>query len=131
MFRLGVMLKIIAKEIRSFTLPRNALNYVMSNGKKMAQSTLTRIVAIFFLWIAVIVVGGLVTVSMSDLTIMQSIQGMTSSVGTMGPLFISQSELLALPGVVKVFWALGMLAGRLELLPILVLLNIEIVKRFE
>ncbi|MDY6789055.1 MAG: potassium transporter TrkG [Candidatus Nanohaloarchaea archaeon] len=131
MFRLGIMFKIVAREIRSFTLPRNAINYITSNGKKLADNDLVRIVAIFFLWIALIVVGGIVTLYMTDLSIINAMQGMTSSIGTMGPLFISKAELIALPSVVKIFWALGMLAGRLELLPILVLLNVEIFKRFD
>ncbi|MDY6777132.1 MAG: hypothetical protein SVU32_00575, partial [Candidatus Nanohaloarchaea archaeon] len=87
------------------------------------------ITAIFFLWVSVILVGGVLTVASTDLAMIEALQAMTSSVGTMGPLFISQETLVGLPAMVKMVLAFGMLAGRLEMLPILVMLNVEIMKR--
>lgn len=127
-FRLGVLLKLVVREVRSFSLPRRAMNKVMANGKRVDTAVIYRIVAIVVTWGAMVFIGAMITVAMTDLTIIQAIQGMTSSMGTMGPLFVSQEVLIGLPALVKFVWAFGMLAGRLELLPILVLLNVELSK---
>ena len=130
MYRLGIMLKIVWREIKSFTLPRNALNFVSEAGRRISDDDLFRIVSIFFLWLSVIFATGLITVMFSPLSIAESLQGVLSSMGTMGPLVISKEALIALNPGVKIMWALSMLAGRLELIPVLVLLNVEIFKRF-
>jgi trk system potassium uptake protein TrkH len=129
MFRLGVLFKIVVREIKGFSMPSSALNHVMAHGKRVKDDELMRIVAIFFTWLAVIMFVGLLILASTDLSIIQSIQAVISSAGTMGPLFMTQAEIAALPGVAKMAMALAMLAGRLEMLPVLVLLNVEIVKR--
>lgn len=130
MYRLGVMIKIVWREVKSFTLPRNAVNIITESGKKIAEDDLFRIVAIFFLWLSIVFFAGFVTVAFSSLSISESLQGVLSSMGTMGPVVISQETLVGLPGGVKLMWAFTMLAGRLELLPLLVILNSEILKKF-
>ncbi len=130
MYRFGILLKIVWREVKSFTLPRNALNFISEGGKKLSEDVVYRIVAIFFLWFAMVFLAGLFTVMFSDLGILASVQGIISSMGTMGPLLVSQETLVALPSSVKVIWSFVMLAGRLELLPLLVFLNVEIFKRF-
>lgn len=128
MFRLGVLLKIVVREVRSFSMPRRAMNLVMTSGKRVKQPEIMRIIAIVVTWAGMVFLGGIITVALTDLTIMQGLQAMTSSMGTMGPLMISQEALINLPVAVKLLWSFGMLAGRLELLPILVLLNVELSK---
>ena len=128
-FRLGVLFKIVAREVKSFSLPKNALNYVEVNGEKIRDSVVFRIVSIVFLWAFMVFFVGLLTVVFSELTIFESMQGVLSSISSMGPLLISQETVIVLPGPVKVLWAITMLAGRLELLPLLVFLNAEILRR--
>ncbi|MCJ7450564.1 MAG: TrkH family potassium uptake protein [Candidatus Nanohaloarchaeota archaeon QJJ-9] len=122
-FRFGVLFKVVKREIRSFTLPTSYFNPVNIKDKVIEGDELTRIVAIVVVWLATIFLGGLVTLAYTDLSIVQAVQGMTSAMGTMGPVFMEEAKIVALPPVVKIFWALGMLAGRLEALPILVILN--------
>ncbi|MDY6771662.1 MAG: TrkH family potassium uptake protein [Candidatus Nanohaloarchaea archaeon] len=128
-FRLGVMFKVVVREVRGFSLPNNAMNMVMSKGRKLKEDELTRIVAIFFLWITVIIAGGFILVASTGLSMIQGFQVVTSAVGTMGPVFMSAKTLATLPAVAKFTLAFVMLAGRLELLPIFVLLNVEFVNR--
>ena len=130
MYRLGILLKIVWREVKSFTLPRSALNFVSEGGEKLKNDVVFRIVAIFFLWFSIVFIGGLITVMFSGLGILESIQGILSSISSMGPLLMSQETLIALPPGIKLLWSFIMLAGRLELLPILVFLNVEILKRF-
>lgn len=127
--RFGVILRVVIREVRGFSMPKSAINPIMVGGRRIKTEELLRIITIVAVWLTMIMIGALITVIFSDLAIVEAIQGMTSSMGTMGPLFIEPGELLALHPVVKLVWAFGMLAGRLEILPILILMNVEVVKR--
>ena len=48
---------------------------------------------------------------------------MFSALGNIGPCYIPSGEMVALPATVKIIYILGMLAGRLEILPILLLFS--------
>ncbi|MCD6269245.1 MAG: TrkH family potassium uptake protein, partial [Deltaproteobacteria bacterium] len=80
-----------------------------------------RICALLFAWIALIWLGTAITLSCTNLDGYQALSGMLSAVSNMGPFFFSTPELAAFPAAVKVCYIFGMLAGRLEVLPIFVL----------
>jgi trk system potassium uptake protein TrkH len=48
---------------------------------------------------------------------------MFSALGNIGPCYIPVAEMARLSPVIKVVYILGMLAGRLEIIPLLMLLN--------
>ena len=48
---------------------------------------------------------------------------MFSAVGNIGPCYISVEEMINIHPVVKVTYIFGMLAGRLEILPVLLLFS--------
>ncbi len=123
MLRFGVMFKVVRQHVKSLTLPPTVMNPVVVKGRILKDRELIEITSFFFIWLGVIVTGGLITIWFSPHGVTDAIQLMTSAVGTMGPTFITGEELRQLPGIVKISLSLGMLAGRLEMLPILVLLN--------
>ncbi|MCJ7428820.1 MAG: TrkH family potassium uptake protein [Candidatus Nanohaloarchaeota archaeon QJJ-5] len=129
MLRFGVLLRVVIREVRSFSMPRSAVNPIMIGARRIKTEELLRIITIVTVWLTMIMGGAVITIVFSDLAMIEAIQGMTSSMGTMGPLFIEPGELIGLHPVVKLLWCLGMLAGRLEILPILILMNVEVVKR--
>ena len=47
-----------------------------------------------------------------------------SAIGVFGPSFVPVAQVIALPGLAKVIFIVGMLAGRLEILPLLVFFNL-------
>ncbi|MCJ7478994.1 MAG: hypothetical protein MUP63_02340 [Candidatus Nanohaloarchaeota archaeon QJJ-7] len=130
MMRLGIMLKLTWQKIRSLGIPRTVINPVSVGGRILEDEEIMQVSAILFMWLSAVVLGGLVTVALSPYSITESVQLMTSAVGTMGPTFIPQAELASLDPLVKVSLMIGMLAGRLEMLPLLGLLNIKLVQRF-
>ena len=67
--------------------------------------------------------GALVTAWYSDLDGWQSLSGMASAVGNMGPFYFSVAKMASLHWVIKTVYIIGMLAGRLEILPLVVLLS--------
>jgi trk system potassium uptake protein TrkH len=84
---------------------------------------LQRISGLFFVWAALCAAGGIVTAILSRYGGIESVSGMFSAVNNVGPCFIPTAELPGLSPVIKIVWIFGMLAGRLEILPALLLLS--------
>lgn len=129
MLRFGIMVRVVRHHIRSLTLPPTVMNQITVKGRILQDREVIEVASFFFIWVAVIVTGGLITVGLSPYGITESVQLMTSAVGTMGPTIITGDELRALHPFVKIALSLGMLAGRLEMLPLLVMINLGLGKR--
>lgn len=82
-----------------------------------------RVAALFFTWVALLVVGGGITALLSEQTAWASFSGMFSALGNIGPCYISVPDLISIHWGVKLTYIFGMLAGRLEILPVLLLLS--------
>ncbi|HOO78476.1 MAG TPA: TrkH family potassium uptake protein, partial [bacterium] len=72
-----------------------------------------------FAWLGLVALGGIVTAGLTGMAGLRSASGMFSALGNVGPCYISQAELGALPAAVKAVYIVGMLAGRLEIIPVL------------
>ena len=79
--------------------------------------------ALFFGWIVLLVLGSLVTAALSDHGALESASGMFSALGNIGPCYIPVGEVPVLHPVIKIVYILGMVAGRLEILPLLLLFS--------
>ncbi|MDY6769579.1 MAG: potassium transporter TrkG, partial [Candidatus Nanohaloarchaea archaeon] len=130
MMRLGIMLKLAVQQVKSVGIPRTVVNPVTVGGRIVRDEEILQVAAILLMWLGAIALGGAVTVWLSPYSITESVQLMTSAVGTMGPTFIPQAELTSLHPLVKISLMVGMLAGRLEMLPLLGILNIRLVQKF-
>lgn len=119
--RIGVFLKIIKNQIISIINPRNSVSFVKVDGSRVDEKELKRVSALFFSWIFLLVIGGIITSSFTDHSGLSSFSGMASALGNVGPCFISVGEMIKLHPVVKITYMIGMLAGRLEILPIFML----------
>jgi trk system potassium uptake protein TrkH len=91
--------------------------------RTVPEDEIHRIGALFFTWMALILVGGAITALLSSQGPLKSLSGMFSAVGNIGPCYISGPDMIAIHPVVKVTYILGMLAGRLEILPVLLLFS--------
>jgi trk system potassium uptake protein TrkH len=96
---------------------------VIIDGEPVETDELRRVAALFFAWIGLLAFGGLVTALLSSQGALESASGMFSALGNIGPCYISASDMVALPSGVKIVYTLGMLAGRLEILPLLLLFS--------
>lgn len=119
--RVVILNKLFRREIKKIYLPKKAVLPVMLNKKIIADDEILKIVAIFFGWLLLILVGGGVTALYSDLPAFQAISGMFSAVGNIGPFYFSVEKMASLSPVIKLVYIIGMLAGRLEILPIFIL----------
>jgi trk system potassium uptake protein TrkH len=96
--------------------------------KPVPESALTRIAGMFVLYLALLLVGTLVTlVFHGDMGPFEAASGMFSALGNIGPWYVPAGT--QLHAAVKLTYIFGMLAGRLEILPLLILADPKTWKR--
>jgi len=121
--RIGVLLKMVTRQIRRLVYGPDTVQPVVVDGEVVGPEELRRISALFFAWIALLAFGGLVTALLSDLNAFSAASGMFSALGNIGPCYIPVKDMSALHWLVKCVYILGMLAGRLEIVPLLLLFS--------
>ncbi len=122
-FRIQLLAKALAAEVGQAVRPRWAVRVLRIDGELVHAGEVRRTAGLFFAWLVLIAGGGIVTAAFSTHTAYESISGMVSAVSNIGPCYISATDLIRLHPVVKITYILGMLAGRLEILPVLLLFN--------
>ncbi|MCT4634364.1 MAG: TrkH family potassium uptake protein [Firmicutes bacterium] len=127
--RVIILEKIFKREINKLRLPRNAVLPVTLNKEVVSPSEVTRVSALVFGWIMLIIIGSFITVLFSDLNAFQGFSGMASAVGNIGPFYFSVDKMISLSPVIKYTYIIGMFAGRLELLPLFILFSKGITRR--
>jgi trk system potassium uptake protein TrkH len=122
-FRIGVLLKMVGRQMKRLMYGPAAVHPLVVDGEPVDVEELRRIAALFFAWAALLAFGGAVTALLSQHGALPAASGMFSALGNIGPCYIPTAEMAALHPVVKIVYILGMLAGRLEILPLLLLLS--------
>ncbi|MEC9489512.1 MAG: TrkH family potassium uptake protein [Halanaerobiales bacterium] len=121
--RFNILLKLFKREVKKIYLPRNAVLPVTLDKKIFPSEEIKKLTGIFFFWLILIVIGGIITAVFSDLNGWQAYSGMLSAVGNIGPSFFSVEKMASLSPVIKLTYIIGMLAGRLEIMPIIILFS--------
>ncbi len=121
--RITVLFKLFKKEIQRLRLPKKAISKLVINKRIFPVNEIKRIGALFFGWLLLIFIGGMITALFSDLNAWQSFSGMFSAVGNIGPFYFSVEKMSKLPDIIKLTYIFGMLAGRLEILPVLLIFS--------
>lgn len=126
--RVGIMIKGVWNRMKRASRPRKMLTPLTVDGDRVDREGLERVFIIFATWIFLIVVGGMVTAFFSGHGTLECFSGIFSALGNIGPTFMSVAQVASLSAFVKIFYMFAMLVGRLEVLPILILLNREVWK---
>jgi len=121
--RVAILGRLMRREVQRLWAPRRAVLPVLVDGKPVEANELYRVAALFFFWIVLLVGGGLLTAMLSRHGGYESFSGMFSALGNIGPCYISVPDMSQLDPLIKVSYILGMLAGRLEILPVLLLFS--------
>jgi trk system potassium uptake protein TrkH len=121
--RITILYRLFKREIKKLYLPAKAVTPVVITETKVSDQEIYRIAGLFFGWLLIIIVGSGITAVFSDLDAFQSFSGMTSAMGNIGPFYFSVSKMATLSPVIKLTYIFGMLAGRLEILPIIMLFS--------
>ncbi len=122
--RLALIGKFLSFEIRQLRLPAHAIHIPFIDGKPVSEKAFRQTFFVLLLWLIYIAVGGLlVSLTIPNMPIADAYSTVFSAIGVYGPSFLSVEEVIAFPDIVKGALILGMLAGRLEILPLLVFFN--------
>lgn len=126
-FRLKTMIELLKTRLRAYSLPRSAINEVKIDGEIVGNAAIRTISVLFFTWVIVIFAGTLAVLIVEDTGFMAALSGTVSAAGNMGPIFMEQ-ELATLNPITKIIWIVVMIAGRLEMLPVLAIFNTGLFK---
>ena len=123
MLRVGILAKLIKREVFRLHESRRTLATILINGEPLSNDEVYRVSGLFFMWIFLLFIGGLITTFLSRFDGYTAYSGMFSALGNIGPCYIPVAEMGQLHPIVKVTYILGMLTGRLEILPVLLLFS--------
>jgi trk system potassium uptake protein len=121
--RIVILQRLMRGELFRARISSRASSGVVIDGRIVSDIEIQRVAGLFMAWIVFLIVGGSVTALFSRHGAYASFSGMFSAVGNIGPCFISVNEMSQLHPVVKITYIAGMLAGRLEILPVLLLFS--------
>ncbi len=121
--RVVLLWKVMVNQVRRATAPPSEVQLVMMDRKPVRPEETQRAAGLFFAWVLLLAFGSATTAALSRHDALASASGMFSALGNIGPCYIPVSEMAALNPVVKIVYILGMLAGRLEVLPLLMLVS--------
>lgn len=124
--RFVILIKAVLAELRRAVHPQMLLT-VYYNGKLLPIATVVNISRFFFMYIFLVVVLALV-LSLTGLSVEDSIFGVCSCISSVGPAFGNLgaiSNFAEVPPLGKIVLSLAMLLGRLELFTVLALLRSE------
>ena len=121
--RVAILNRLMLTELFKTTVSERASTGPVIDNKIVPDSEIHRVGAWFFTWVGLLVAGGVVTAIFSPYGIAESFSGMFSALGNIGPCYISVEKMINIHPVVKLTYIFGMLAGRLEILPVLLLFS--------
>lgn len=119
--RVGILLKMLKRQVARIVFTRRTSVVITLDGGLVDNEELRRVSALFFGWMLLLAVGGLITALFSTLSPLQSVSGMFSALGNIGPCYIP--DFTSLHPIIKITYIFGMLAGRLEILPLIILFS--------
>lgn len=121
--RISILVQVIRREIFRLRTPSRAVSSVVIDGKMIDTDEIYRVISLFFMWLILLVLGGIVTAFFSKIGAFESFSGMFSALGNIGPCYIPVEVMGQLNPIIKLFYIFGMLAGRLEILPVLLIFS--------
>lgn len=121
--RVSILVSLIRRELFRLRTPAESVSTVLIDGKPIDANEIYRVSGLFFAWIAFLVIGGSVTAFLSHHNAYESFSGMFSALGNIGPCYIPTPAMGQLHPLIKVVYIIGMLAGRLEILPVLLIFS--------
>ncbi|MHC4581141.1 MAG: potassium transporter TrkG [Planctomycetota bacterium] len=121
--RVAVLNRLMFRELFKIRTSERASADLVIDKRTIGRDEIHRVAALFFTWMVLVLLGGAITSLLSSQGPLQSLSGMFSAVGNIGPCYISGTDMIDIHPVVKVTYILGMLAGRLEILPVLLLFS--------
>ena len=123
--RIAIMGKLIRREVYRLRVPPRAIDSVIIDGELIELDEIQRVGGLFFMWMVLLIFGGGVTEYLSQHNGYVALSGMFSALGNIGPCYIPVADMGQLHPIIKMVYIMGMLAGRLEIIPVLLLFSLK------
>jgi trk system potassium uptake protein TrkH len=121
--RVVILWKLMTRQVRRALKPASGVELIMLDGTKLSREEAYRTSALFFAWMVLLLFGSAVTAVLSSYGPVESASGMFSALGNIGPAYIPVQGMTELHPIIKWVYTMGMLAGRLEIIPLLILFS--------
>jgi len=121
--RVAVLSRLVVREIFKLRVSKRASSALVIDKKPVPDDEIHRIAALFFIWVGLFIIGGVITALFTKHGALESLSGMFSALGNIGPCYISPEDMINIHPAVKITYIFGMLAGRLEILPVLLMFS--------
>jgi len=121
--RIAILSKLMKRELFKIRNSSNTVSPLIIDSKPVSNDEAHRVGALFFAWVIFLIIGGAITALFSSHGPWESLSGMFSAVGNIGPCYISVADMIEIHPFVKIIYIIGMLAGRLEIIPVLLLFS--------
>jgi len=122
-FRVSVLGTVLRHRLRTILGSRLEVMPQQLGRHRLDRTEIERTVSVAVAWGLFLLVGWMLTTLVGRLDGWASLSGMVSALGNIGPHYIQPSVNANLSPVVKVVYALAMIAGRLEILPLIILFS--------
>jgi len=117
--RLVVLARFTWHQVRRATFPSRCVMPFTMEGRVMQPDEVVRMVMLVFTWAAVTVLLSVATALLSPHPPLVCLSVAASAVSNQGPCLVSPTQMAALGAPLKVLYMAAMIAGRLELFPVL------------
>ncbi len=117
--RIAILKRLLGRVLFRTRVSEKASSSVIVDKTIIPTYEVNRVSSLFFAWVLFLVIGGGITAHFSSLSGWAAMSGMFSALGNIGPSYISIPDMINIHPVVKLTYIFGMLAGRLEIIPVL------------
>lgn len=121
--RLVVLARFTWHQVRRATFPSRSVMPFTIEGRVMQPDEVVRMVMLVFTWAAVAVLLSVITALLSPHPPLVCLSVAVSAVSNQGPCLVSPTQIAALGNPLKVLYMAVMIAGRLELFPVLTMFS--------
>lgn len=121
--RTTILSKLLGRRLRLTTRSRQEIVPLIVGGRSLSLDEAERTVAIAVGWTLALLIVWLGATFVSDLDAWGSLSTSASALGNVGPHFVAAETFAEIGAAAKVFYILAMVAGRLEILPFLLIFS--------
>lgn len=121
--RIAMLGRLVHRDVRGATRSPRASNPFTLGGRLLAPPEVERTVTVAFAWAVSIVLVWTILLLLSDVSTWEGLSASVSAVSNIGPSALSATKLRAFGSGLKVCYILAMVAGRLEILPFLLMFS--------
>ncbi len=120
-YRVSVLGKLLRHRLRTLRASQREILPLRMGGRRLEPVEIERAVAVSVAWGAFLGIGWMATTLIGNLEGWGSLSAMASALGNVGPHYLQPDVTESLSHWLKLIYALAMIAGRLEILPLLLL----------